>query len=206
LMAVAFMAHQENRRRPASPAAHSANGGYPPKIQPPAGRRTARRTRRLHGDRGHRARPGLRERDHGPGRRPGTDVRMTPAEIKGSDPGKLIIRLENRLSGLESLRSRSLTEIDQLTTEAAHAPTTSPAPSRKPASSPPPATASSGWRRSSGRQQRPRRTTAMTGCSQRPCPTQQPWQGFLVRRPSWPATRTASRNPLPRSRSVTSCG
>jgi hypothetical protein len=52
---------------------------------------------------------------------PGTDVRMTPAEVKGSDPGKLIIRLENRLGGLESLRSRSLTEIGQLTAEAAHA-------------------------------------------------------------------------------------
>ena len=52
---------------------------------------------------------------------PGTDVRMTPAEVKSTDPGKLIIRLENRLSGLKSLRSRSLSEIDQLTTEAAHA-------------------------------------------------------------------------------------
>src|ERR1035441_9206865 len=52
---------------------------------------------------------------------PGTDVRMTSAEVKGVDPGKLIIRLENRLSGLESLRSRSLSEIDQLTAEAAHA-------------------------------------------------------------------------------------
>jgi hypothetical protein len=52
---------------------------------------------------------------------PGTEVRMTPAEVKATDPGKLIIRLENRLSGLESLRSRSLSEIDQLTTEAAHA-------------------------------------------------------------------------------------
>ncbi len=52
---------------------------------------------------------------------PGTEIRMTPAEVKAADPGKLIIRLENRLSGLESLRSRSLAEIDQLTTEAAHA-------------------------------------------------------------------------------------
>ena len=52
---------------------------------------------------------------------PGTEVRMTPAEVKSTDPGKLIIRLENRLSGLESLRSRSLSEIGQLTTEAAHA-------------------------------------------------------------------------------------
>jgi hypothetical protein len=46
---------------------------------------------------------------------------MTPAEVRSVDPGKLIIRLENRLSGLESLRSRSQSEIDQLTTEAAHA-------------------------------------------------------------------------------------
>jgi hypothetical protein len=52
---------------------------------------------------------------------PGTEVRMTPTEVKGADPGKLIIRLENRLSGLESLRSRSLAEIEQLTAEAAHA-------------------------------------------------------------------------------------
>jgi hypothetical protein len=52
---------------------------------------------------------------------PGTEVRMTPAEVKGADPGKLIICLENRLSGLESLRSRYLSEIDQLTTEAARA-------------------------------------------------------------------------------------
>ena len=52
---------------------------------------------------------------------PGTDIRMTPAEVRGADPGKLIIRLENRLSGLESLRSRSQSEIDQLTTEATHA-------------------------------------------------------------------------------------
>jgi len=51
----------------------------------------------------------------------GTEVRMTPAEVKATDPGKLIIRLENRLNGLESLRSRSQSEIDQLTTEAAHA-------------------------------------------------------------------------------------
>ena len=52
---------------------------------------------------------------------PGSEFRMTPAEVKSVDPGKLIIRLENRLSGLESLRSRSLSEIDRLTTEAAHA-------------------------------------------------------------------------------------
>src|SRR6185437_1799611 len=52
---------------------------------------------------------------------PGTEIRMTPAEVKAADPGRLIIRLENRLSGLESLSSRSQFEIDQLTIEAAHA-------------------------------------------------------------------------------------
>jgi hypothetical protein len=51
-----------------------------------------------------------------------TDVRMIPAEINGADPGKLIMRVENRLSGLESLKSlHFLSEIDQLTTEAGHA-------------------------------------------------------------------------------------
>jgi hypothetical protein len=52
---------------------------------------------------------------------PGTEIRMNTAEVKDVDPGKLIIRLENRLSGLESLRSRSLSEIGQLTAEAARA-------------------------------------------------------------------------------------
>jgi hypothetical protein len=52
---------------------------------------------------------------------PGTDIRMTPAEVRTTDPGKLIIRLENRLGALESLRSRSQSEIDQLTAEATHA-------------------------------------------------------------------------------------
>ena len=61
--------HQENRRRPASPAAHSPDGRRPPQIQPPAARGTARRTRRLHGNRHRRARPGLNERHHGPRRR-----------------------------------------------------------------------------------------------------------------------------------------
>jgi hypothetical protein len=52
---------------------------------------------------------------------PGTDIRMTPTEVKATDPGKLIIRLENRLSGLESLSSRSQSEIGQLTAETIHA-------------------------------------------------------------------------------------
>ena len=52
---------------------------------------------------------------------PGTDIRMSPAEVRSADSSKLIIRLENRLSGLESLSSRSQSEIGQLTAEAAHA-------------------------------------------------------------------------------------
>jgi hypothetical protein len=52
---------------------------------------------------------------------PGTEIRMNPAEVRSVDPGKLIIRLENRLSGLESLSSRFQSEIDQLTAEATHA-------------------------------------------------------------------------------------
>jgi phage shock protein A len=53
-------------------------------------------------------------------RAPGTEIRMSPAEIKAADPAKLVIRLENRLSSLESLKTRTLAEIDQLTVEAAH--------------------------------------------------------------------------------------
>ena len=53
-------------------------------------------------------------------RAPGTEIRMSPAEIKAADPAKLVIRLENRLSGLESLKIRTLAEIDQLTAETAH--------------------------------------------------------------------------------------
>jgi hypothetical protein len=51
---------------------------------------------------------------------PGTDIRMSPAEVKATDPAKLVIRLENRLSGMESPKTRTLAEIDQLTAEAAH--------------------------------------------------------------------------------------
>ena len=53
-------------------------------------------------------------------RAPGTEIRMSPAEIKTADPAKLVIRLENRLSGLDSSKTRTLAEIDQLTAEAAH--------------------------------------------------------------------------------------
>jgi len=51
---------------------------------------------------------------------PGTDIRMSPDEVTATDPAKLVIRLENRLSGMESLKTRTLADIDQLTAEAAH--------------------------------------------------------------------------------------
>ena len=134
---------------------------------------------------------------------PGSEFRMTPAEVKSVDPRKLIIRLENRLSGLESLRSRSLSEIDRLTTEAAHArdDITRPFPQAHQL-----AAARDGVLRLEEKLREttaPSRATAMTACLQRPCPTQRLWQGFLVRLRSQPATRTASRNPQPRYRSVT---
>jgi hypothetical protein len=46
---------------------------------------------------------------------------MTPADIRAHDPGKLIVRLEGRLAGLESLKTRTRTDINRLTTEASHA-------------------------------------------------------------------------------------
>jgi hypothetical protein len=52
---------------------------------------------------------------------PGTEIRMTPAEVAAADPGKIIVRLEGRLAGLEALKAKTLTEISRLTTEASHA-------------------------------------------------------------------------------------
>ena len=52
---------------------------------------------------------------------PGAELRMEPADIQAHDPGKLIVRLEGRLAGLESLKTRTLTDIDRLTTEASRA-------------------------------------------------------------------------------------
>ncbi|MGH3193135.1 MAG: hypothetical protein ACRDOL_38970, partial [Streptosporangiaceae bacterium] len=49
---------------------------------------------------------------------PGAELRMEPADIRAHDPGKLIVRLEGRLAGLESLKTRTLTDIDRLATEA----------------------------------------------------------------------------------------
>ena len=52
---------------------------------------------------------------------PGSEVRMSLNEVASHDSGKLIVRLEGRLSGLETLKSKTLAEIDRLTTEADHA-------------------------------------------------------------------------------------
>jgi hypothetical protein len=52
---------------------------------------------------------------------PGTEIRMTPAEVAAADPGKLIVRMEGRLTGLEALRAKTLAEISRLTAEADHA-------------------------------------------------------------------------------------
>jgi N12 class adenine-specific DNA methylase len=49
---------------------------------------------------------------------PGAELRMDPAEVRGHDPGKLIVRLEGRLASLESAKTRTLTDIERLTTEA----------------------------------------------------------------------------------------
>src|ERR1017187_4293983 len=52
---------------------------------------------------------------------PGTELRMTTEDVVGADPAGLVIRLENRLSGLEALKTRTLDEIDRLRTEVARA-------------------------------------------------------------------------------------
>lgn len=52
---------------------------------------------------------------------PGTALRMTPPEIASADPGKLIVRMEGRLTALEALKAKTLAEITRLTAEASHA-------------------------------------------------------------------------------------
>jgi hypothetical protein len=52
---------------------------------------------------------------------PESDVRLTAKDLAGTAPAGLVIRLENRLTGLEALRTRTLNEIDRLGTETARA-------------------------------------------------------------------------------------
>jgi len=52
---------------------------------------------------------------------PGIDLRLSADDVASADPGKLAVRLENRLASLESQRGRHLAEIDRLRSEAEHA-------------------------------------------------------------------------------------
>src|SRR6266568_2547648 len=52
---------------------------------------------------------------------PESDIRLTAADLTETDPAGLVIRLENRLTGLESLQARTAGEIDRLRIEAARA-------------------------------------------------------------------------------------
>jgi len=52
---------------------------------------------------------------------PGSEIRLTAEDLASADPAGLVIRLENRLTGLEALKTRTLEEIGRLRTEAARA-------------------------------------------------------------------------------------
>jgi N12 class adenine-specific DNA methylase/predicted RNA methylase len=48
---------------------------------------------------------------------PQAEIRLTAGDLAEADPAGLIIRLENRLAGLEAVKTRTLAEIDRLRTE-----------------------------------------------------------------------------------------
>lgn len=52
---------------------------------------------------------------------PEAEIRMGPAELAGADPARMIVRLENRLHGLETVRARAISEIGRLELEAGRA-------------------------------------------------------------------------------------
>jgi N12 class adenine-specific DNA methylase len=52
---------------------------------------------------------------------PESEIRLTAADLAETDPAGLVIRLEHRLTGLESLKTRTAGEIDRLRNEAARA-------------------------------------------------------------------------------------
>ena len=52
---------------------------------------------------------------------PEAEIRLTPDELDDIDPAKLVVRLENRLSNLETVKAKAISEIDRLKTEAARA-------------------------------------------------------------------------------------
>jgi N12 class adenine-specific DNA methylase/SAM-dependent methyltransferase len=48
---------------------------------------------------------------------PQAEIRLTAGDLAEADPAGLVIRLENRLAGLEAVKARTLAEIDRLRTE-----------------------------------------------------------------------------------------
>jgi len=52
---------------------------------------------------------------------PGIDLRLSPADITSADPGKLAVRLENRLASLENQHAKALADIGQSRGEAERA-------------------------------------------------------------------------------------
>jgi hypothetical protein len=52
---------------------------------------------------------------------PEAEIRLSPDELADTDPAKLVIRLENRLHGLEAVKAKGLKETGDLKAEAARA-------------------------------------------------------------------------------------
>jgi N12 class adenine-specific DNA methylase len=52
---------------------------------------------------------------------PEAEIRMTAEDLADTEPSRLVIRLENRLSGLDALKTKTLDQTDRLRTEAARA-------------------------------------------------------------------------------------
>ncbi len=50
---------------------------------------------------------------------PESEIRLTAKDLADTDPAGLVVRLENRLTGLEAIKTRTLGEIDRLGAEAA---------------------------------------------------------------------------------------
>lgn len=52
---------------------------------------------------------------------PESGIRLTAKDLAGTDPAGLVIRLENRLTGLEALKTKTLSEIERMRAEMARA-------------------------------------------------------------------------------------
>jgi hypothetical protein len=70
---------------------------------------------------------------------PESEIRLVAKDLAAMDPAGLVIRMENRLTGLEALKVKTVNEIDRLGTEAARALRTPAKPFPKPTSWPQPA-------------------------------------------------------------------